>query len=429
MNPNSGIVRPGSIDAARCGVFYDMFLLSMVPACVLSLVTLSALPSMAPSSDDVASQDWEIEEAAFLNDPVQLTFHDRFVKAGESYFSPDGKKIIFQAVEQISGMPPADFYAMFVADTVRDESGRTRSLENIRKISPEGSANTCGWFHPIDPNIVIFGTTMSPPSENTPPGYQRGSGRYRWMFPPEMRIVAADLRTIDGTLGTLDPLVGDGTSYTAEGSFSPDGRFLLYTSLDSGQGDIFIKDLATGTITTLISKPGYDGGPFFSPDGRRITYRSDRHANNLLQVFVADLAFDESGAITGVDREIQITDDANVNWCPFWHPDGQRMVFATSAVSHRNYEVFLVDAAQNDDASPPSMKYGTGMRRLTFGPAADVLPAFDADGSEMIWTCKRGASETSQLWVAEFVANLDSPSAMPAGAYGQPASENGAKQK
>ena len=75
------------------------------------------------------------------------------------------------------------------------------------------------------------------------------------------------------------------------------------------------------------------------------------------------------------------------------------------------------------------MKYGTGMRRITFGPAADVLPAFDADGSEMIRTCKRGASETSQLWVAEFVADLDSPSAMPAGAYGQPASENGAKQK
>jgi TolB protein len=401
----------------------------MVPACIFSLAAVLTAPLMAQSPEGGASPDWKTEEAAFLEDPVQLTFHDRFLKAGESYFSPDGKKIIFQAVEQTSGEPPEDFYAMFVADTVRDDAGRTRSLENITQISPAGSANTCGWFHPLDPNIVIFGTTMSAPTENTPPGYQRGSGRYRWMFPPEMRIVAADLRTVDGTVDTLDPLVGDGTSYTAEGSFSPDGRFLLYTSLDSGQGDIFIKDLATEKITTLISKPGYDGGPFFSPDGRRITYRSDRHANNLLQVFVADLAFDEGGAITGVNREIQITDDANVNWCPFWHPDGQRMVFATSAVSHRNYEVFLVDAAQDDDATPPSMKYGTGMRRITFGPAADVLPAFDADGAEMIWTCKRGSSETSQLWVAGFVADLDSPSAMPAGAYGRPSAENGADKK
>ncbi|RPG18035.1 MAG: hypothetical protein CBB69_006555 [Phycisphaera sp. TMED9] len=402
---------------------------SLVPASILLLATVSTSSLAAQSSNRAGSADWQTEEAAFLADPVQLTFNDQFVKAGESYFSPDGKKIIFQAVEQTSGTPPDDFYAMFVADTVRDESGRTRSLENIRKISPEGSANTCGWFHPIDPNIVIFGTTMTPPTDDTAPGYQRGSGRYRWMFPPEMRIVATDLSTADGTVGSLDPLVGDGTSYTAEGSFSPDGRFLLYTSLDSGQGDIFIKDLATDEIITLISKPGYDGGPFFSPDGRRIAYRSDRHANNLLQVFVADLAFDESGAITGVDREIQVTDDANVNWCPFWHPDGARLVFATSAVSHRNYEIFLVDAAQDDEATPPSMKYGTGMRRITFGPAADVLPAFNVDGSEMIWTCKRGASETSQLWVAKFVADLASPSAMPAGAYGRSSSEREAGEK
>jgi TolB protein len=428
MNPTPD--RPTGIDLRRRrGAFSDMSSSSMVPACVLSLAVFSTLQSMAQSPEGAGSADWKTEEAVFLDDPVQLTFHDRFLKAGESYFSPDGNKVIFQAVEQTSEMTPDDFYAMFVADTVRDESGKTRSLENIRKISPEGSANTCGWFHPIDPNIVIFGTTMSAPTENTPPGYQRGSGRYRWMFPPEMRIVAADLRTADGTAGTLDPLVGDGTSYTAEGSFSPDGRFLLYTSLESGQGDIFIKDLATGKITTLIEKPGYDGGPFFSPDGQRITYRSDRHANNLLQVFVADLAFDEGGAITGVDREIQITDDANVNWCPFWHPDGKRMVFATSAVSHRNYEVFLVDAAQDDEAMPPSMKYGSGMRRITFGPAADVLPAFNADGSEMIWTCKRGANETSQLWVAGFIADLASPSAMPAGAYGRPSSEKGTGEK
>ena len=224
-----------------------------------------------------------MNEATNLVDPVQLTFNDRFVKAGESYFSPDGERVIFQAVEQVEGEPPADFYAMFVADIVRDDAGRTRSIENIRRISPEGSANTCGWFHPVDPDIVIFGTTLAPPSDETPPGYQRGSGRYRWQFPPEMRIVATDLGVNDGTAETLDQLVGDGTSYVAEGSFSPDGRHLLYTSLEAGQGDIYVKDLATGITVHLVSAPGYDGGPFFSPDGRRIAYRSDRHANNLLQ--------------------------------------------------------------------------------------------------------------------------------------------------
>ena len=397
----------------------------MTPTAFVSFISASLLlagsatGSTAPPTSG-ASDDWRVDEASNLVDPVQLTFNDRFVKAGESYFSPDGERVIFQAVEQVEGEPPADFYAMFVADLVRDDLGRTRSIENIRRISPEGSANTCGWFHPVDPDIVIFGTTLAPPSDETPPGYQRGSGRYRWQFPPEMRIVATDLGVNDGTVETLDQLVGDGTSYVAEGSFSPDGRHLLYTSLEAGQGDIFVKDLATGITVHLVAAPGYDGGPFFSPDGRRIAYRSDRHANNLLQVFVSDLAFDDAGTIVGIEREIQVTDDGHVNWCPFWHPDGRHLVYATSAVGHRNYEVFQVDAAEDSTASPPSMKYGTGLRRVTFGPGADVLPAFSSDGREMMWTCKRGPSNTSQLWVAGFVADLTSPSAASSSGYGRP---------
>ncbi|MCP3860171.1 MAG: hypothetical protein GY704_11000 [Phycisphaeraceae bacterium] len=397
----------------------------MTPTAFVSFISASLLlagsatGSTAPPTSG-ASDDWRVDEASNLVDPVQLTFNDRFVKAGESYFSPDGERVIFQAVEQVEGEPPADFYAMFVADLVRDDLGRTRSIENIRRISPEGSANTCGWFHPVDPDIVIFGTTLAPPSDETPPGYQRGSGRYRWQFPPEMRIVATDLGVNDGTAETLDQLVGDGTSYVAEGSFSPDGRHLLYTSLEAGQGDIYVKDLATGITVHLVSAPGYDGGPFFSPDGRRIVYRSDRHANNLLQVFVSELAFDDAGTIVGIEREIQVTDDGHVNWCPFWHPDGRHLVYATSAVGHRNYEVFRVDAAGDGTTSPASMKYGTGLRRVTFGPGADVLPAFNSDGSEMMWTCKRGPSGTSQLWVAGFAADLASPSAASPGGSGRP---------
>ncbi len=369
---------------------------------VLGTTFASSSLAQVPSEGD--------PERSMLRDPVQLTFGDRFVKAGESYYSPDGSKIIFQAVEQRPEGTPDDFYAMFVADTVRDDSGRTRSLRNIRRISPDGSANTCGWFHPLDDNLVIFGSTIESPLGKDAPGYQRGTGRYRWQFPPEMRIVAVGLDEADATAAPLEVLVGDGEGYVAEGSFSPDGRHLLYTSLESGQGDIYVKDLTTGVVTHLVSAPGYDGGPFFSPDGRRITYRSDRHGNNLLQIFVADLAFDEAGTIVGVSAEHQVTDDEFVNWCPFWHPDGRHLVYSTSRMGHRNYEVFMVDARSDEVPGRPLRKYGTGVRRVTHGPSADVLPAFNHDGSEMIWTCKRGPSGTSQLWTAEFVAPLHSPS-------------------
>lgn len=344
------------------------------------------------------------DEAAWLGTPIQLTTAEQFVKAGEGYFSPDGSMIIFQAIETpAEGEEAGEFYSMYVADTVRGSDGYTKSIANIRRISPEGSANTCGWFHPNDPNTVIFATTMTSPLDIDAPGYQRGTGRYRWQFPPSMRIVSADLRDVD----SLRPLAGDGTAYTAEGALSPDGRHLLYASLVSGNGDLYVKDLKTGNVAKLVSAPGYDGGPFFSPDGKRIAYRSDRHNNNLLQLFVADLAFNENGAVVGITHEYQLTDDVNVNWCPFWHPDGKHLVFGTSAVSHRNYDIFIVDAA----ATTTQSRYGTGIRRVTFAEGADVLPVFNSDGSEMMWTSKRGAASTSQLWVAPFVGDLSPASA------------------
>ena len=84
----------------------------------------------------------------------------------------------------------------------------------------------------------------------------------------------------------LKTLEGDGKAYVAEGSYSSDGRFVLFCSLESGDGDLYIRDLKTGARTCIVAAPGYDGGPFFSPDGKRICYRSDRNKDNLLQVQV-----------------------------------------------------------------------------------------------------------------------------------------------
>ncbi|MBM4111800.1 MAG: hypothetical protein FJ253_00245 [Phycisphaerae bacterium] len=369
----------------------------------------------APASA-AAPIDWRSAESGTLERQTQLTFPDRFLKAGEAYFSPDGRRVIFQAVEvPAGGADPEDFYAMFVADLVTGDEPRWR-LDNVRRVSPRGSANTCGWFHPADPNLVIFGSTIGPPTASEPPGFQRGTSRYRWSFPPEMRVVQADLRELptislgsgdDVPASALRVLAGDGTGYTAECTLSNDGRTLLYCARGSREGDLFVMDLASGAITPLISAPGYDGGPFFSPNGDRICYRSDRAGNNLLQIFVADLARDESGRVTGASREYALTANGDVNWCPYWHPGGRHLAYATSAISHRNYEIFFVDAANEPGATPPQSRYGTNPRRITNADGADVLPAFDSTGKLMMWTSQRAPDRSSQLWIADFVMPLD----------------------
>src|SRR4051812_37986514 len=83
--------------------------------------------------------DWQAREAAHLKNIRQVT--NGFVRAGEGYFSPDGKTIIFQAEEK-SDNP---FYQMFVMDLA---TGRHQ------RVSPGTGKTTCGFFHPSGKKII-----------------------------------------------------------------------------------------------------------------------------------------------------------------------------------------------------------------------------------------------------------------------------------
>lgn len=350
------------------------------------------------------------DEAGILANHVQLTFADQFDRAGEAYFSPDGRRIIFQAVE-LPGLDETieEHYQMYVADLVRNRDGVITGIDGLKRLSPPGSSSTCGWFHPTEPDRVIFGCTVVPPKEPKKAGYQREGRDYTWSFPPEMDIVSCDVTKADGSARTLERLVEDPDAYLAECVISSDARHLVYCERPRGEGnsagDLKIMDLATRRVVTIADRSGYDGGPFFSPDGRRLCYRSDRRGNDLLQIFVAELAFDTDGRVTGLEREFQLTDNPHVNWAPFWHPNGRYLIYTTSQMGHENYEVFMLDADSGYGGAPS--RFGTRKRRITHARGFDGLPVFDADGRLMMWTSQRGDGGSSQIWVADFLVEID----------------------
>jgi hypothetical protein len=339
-------------------------------------------------------------EKEAIGTPILLTDPSVFLKAGESYFDPATKRVIFQAIEHPDeGEEPDEEYGMYIGALTFDRDGAITGLVDIQQISPINSANTCGWFHPTDENLVLFATTMTSHINEETPGYQRGSNRYRWAFPPAMNITSFDLEE-----NSFSPLVTDHENYLAEGSWSPDGRHLLYCSLATGSGDIYITDLHTGISRLIVGDKGYDGGPFFSPDGKRIVYRSDRRGNDLLQLYVAELAFDETGSIVGIRKEYQLTDNEHVNWGPFWHPNNRFLIYATSEIGHHNYELFVCDADSGETNG--TTRYGIRRRRITHEESFDGLPVFDSSGKWLMWTSKRQTG-TSQLWVSPFIFELE----------------------
>ena len=424
----------------------------------------SLQPPAVPSAPEPPI-DWKAAEAPTLTKHVQLTFPDKFVKAGEAYFDHQQPPqwIIFQAIPVPAAGQAVDAnYSMYVAKLKRDSSGAVTGLDEPILVSPPGSANTCGWFHPTAPGVLVFGSTLTPPKATDSPGYSKDKQRYSWQFPTEMEIVARVLPQVAGAedyeslkqrvysallpmkdLSGIDakaiaqsnlgsPSMEHGASpmqsaydkvdqllksvrpafrrpgYDAEGSFSSDGRFYLYTHVDPTNNDpnLWVFDTKAGKQYPIVSTKGYDGGPFFSPDGKWICFRSDRRGDNNLQLFAGELAFGDDGDAAvpiGLAREIQLTDDKDiVNWCPFWHPSGKFLVYASSAVSHGNYEVFAIEF---DPAKKPADLKRT---RITSATGFDGLPVFSDDGKLMMWTSQRGAKlereqrPSSQLWIADW---------------------------
>jgi Tol biopolymer transport system component len=332
-----------------------------------------------------------LAESGSLGPITQLTFD--FDRAGEAYFSKDMNWIIFQAVPH-----GGKHLEMFVAPF--QHSGDIANIAQPVRISLPDVRSTDGNFSP-DGNSLIFASIADrrtiQPLSNSRTWKQTLGGSYHWSTPAGMEIYRAD--GWPGAVAALGPGAGlnlaqhaltDNEFYNAECSYSPDGRWICFTSNRTGDLDVYVMH-ADGTHVIQITRtPGYDGDAFFSPDGKKLVYRSDRQLNGLLQIFVGTLAFDPTGEITGLASEIQLTHDTNVNWQPFWHPDGQHIVYATNLQGSSNYEIYLMRAD------------GSHKTRLTFFPDFDGQPVFSPDGDYLMWTSKRTANHTTQVFIAPF---------------------------
>ncbi len=399
-------------------------------------------PPSTPPSPEVLAQEAAEEAKSFIT-PVRLTVPQSFSRAGEAYFDSYARWIVFQAVPASVADTSASspHYMMYVARLGKGKDGHVKGIDTPLLLSPEGSSNTCGFFHPTSSYNVIFGSTIAALPKPEPKGagasgggagYKREAGSYVWEFPNQMEVcfkpvpeIFSDLlpgvdnaELVNAAKGPPFPLwTRDG--YDAECAFSSDGRNIVYTRVDpeTKNPDIYIYNIEFKTHTPVITREGYDGGPFFSPDNSHICYRSDPKGDNNLQVFIAELEWDSSGALKRVVAEKQVTDNNHVNWAPFWHPSGQFLLYTTSEIGHDNYEIFSIEAplAANASKSPSELK----RRRITHSRGFDGLPAISKDGKYLMWTSQRpaGAKETalkpdqegfgtktsSQVWIADVV--------------------------
>ena len=324
-------------------------------------------------------------EEQFLSNIRQLTFEGK--RSGEGYFSADGSKMIFQS-ERHEGNP---FYQIYLLDL---ETGDTDL------ISPGNGRTTCAWIHPSNEKVLFSSTHLEKESAQKQKNEyeERESStkrRYSWNYDENYDIFSKDLKT--GKLRNLTNTKG----YDAEGAYSPDGEWIVFASNRKAyEGklsekdqkeyekskayfmDIYLMKADGSDIRQLTDTPGYDGGPFFSADGKKICWRRFAPNHATAEIFTMN--------VDGTDEK-QLTTLQHMSWAPYFHSSGEYIIFATNKHGFANFELYIVRA---DGKGEPV--------RVTYKEGFDGLPVFTPNGKQLSWTSKRTSDGTTQIFVADW---------------------------
>lgn len=310
------------------------------------------------------------------------------LRSGEGYFSADGRRFIYQSEEPGSSNP---FYQIFLMDLATGSSQR---------VSPGMGLTTCAWIHPTLER-VMFSSTHDDPDALRKQAEEiaiRESGierAYGWDYDQHYEIYQANT---DGTeLVNLTNTVG----YDAEGSYSADGSQILFASnreafhrdlslaeqklFDDDNSyfmDLYIMNADGSNVRQLTFSPGYDGGPFFSPDNQQIVWRRFNPDGNSAEIWTMN--------VDGSNQR-QLTADGMVDWGPYFHPSGDYIIYSSNLLGHANFELFMIDPAGTKSPVRVSNTDGT-----------DILPVFSPDGARLAWSTTRTPDGTSQIHIGDW---------------------------
>ncbi|NQV71155.1 MAG: PD40 domain-containing protein [Pseudohongiella sp.] len=356
----------------------------------------TVLSAAEPHSDGTAGATSSAQPAAMdssdsNNEALLLTGTHRLVtdslRSGEGYFSADGERLIYQS--ETDGANP--FYQIYVMDLARGTS---------RKVSPGIGLTTCSWIHPTK-DLVMFSSTHADPNALAKQAEEiaiRDSGierPYGWDYDRHYDIYQAD----SNGANLVNLTKADG--YDAEGSYSTDGRQILFASNREAYSrrlsqaeqklfeddaayfmDLYLMDADGSNVRQLTQSPGYDGGPFFSPDNQKVVWRRFNPDGNSAEIWTMD--------VDGSNQR-QLTADAMVSWGPYFHPSGDYIIYSSNILGHANFELFMIDP----EGSGPAV-------RVTNTDGTDILPVFSPDGSKLAWSTTRTPDGTSQIHMGDW---------------------------
>jgi Tol biopolymer transport system component len=189
--------------------------------------------------------------------------------------------------------------------------------------------------------------------------------------------------------------------YDAEATVSLKGDKIVFTSMRSGDPELYTMNIDGSDVKQITNELGYDGGAFFSPDGKKLIYRASRPKTAEEIKTYKDLL--KEGLVMPTDMELftcnadgsdkkQITHLGGANWAPNFTHDGKKIIFSSNYKAQGfHFDLYLCNLD------------GSNLEQITYDPVFDAFPVFSPDGKKLIWSSNRNNGGTHDLNL--FIAN------------------------
>ena len=245
-------------------------------------------------------------EEKYFKSIKQITFGG---DNAEAYWSFDDSKMVFQSNNENWGMECDQMFLMNVGEIFKD------TIPPM--ISTGKGRTTCAYFLPDDKHFVYGSTHLV--NDECPEVPLRKNGKYVWPVYDSFDIFVADLE------GNITAQLTDEPGYDAEATVSPTGDRIVFTSMRSGDLELYTMNLDGSDVKQITDELGYDGGAFFSPDGTKIIFRASRPTTEEAIKEYKDLL--AQGLVQPTEMELficnadgsdlkQLTFLGNANWNP-----------------------------------------------------------------------------------------------------------------
>lgn len=368
--------------------FLVLLLLTAI-ACQNEPTTVGQATEQAPATNNQDNTSSTLKDLIYPGEThflqvKQLTFGG---DNAEAYFSFNNSYLVFQATnpkwdaacDQIFYMPT---------------SGNGKRKPPM--LSTGKGRTTCSFFMPGDTTVIYASTHAA--ADTCPATPRMVNGKYVWPIYPEFDIFESNL------YGKVKKQLTNSPGYDAEATVSPDGKMIVFTSMRSGDLELYTMNIDGSNVKQVTNELGYDGGAFFSPDSKKLIFRASRPnvgkeqvvykellAQNLVQptemeIFICN--------VDGSDMQ-QVTNLGGANWAPYPYPGNSgRIIFSSNhhTSSKRRFNLFAI----NID--------GSGLEQITFDDTFDSFPMFSRDGNYLVFSSNRnnGGNRDTNLFYARF---------------------------